>query len=141
VTFTIAPTPVVVDASFVVAMLAEFDTSARDNWERWTAGGRLRTAPAALVPEVANALLVGKRIGSAAVQSAVVDLAESGLDLIDRGRSGLLSAIELAARRNLTVYDALYVWLAIDLDAELATRDAAVIRAALAEGVPLAGQI
>ena len=36
------------------------------------------------------------------------------------------------------MYDATYLWLAIDVDGELATFDRALARAAMAEGVPLA---
>ena len=39
---------------------------------------------------------------------------------------------------GLSVYDATYLWLAIDIDGELATYDADLARAAEAEGVPLA---
>jgi predicted nucleic acid-binding protein len=38
----------------------------------------------------------------------------------------------------LTVYDATYLWLAVDVDGELATFDRALVRAAQAEGVGLA---
>ena len=44
----------------------------------------------------------------------------------------------LAERHRLSVYDASYLWLAIDVDGELATHDRDLARAALAEGVALA---
>ena len=44
----------------------------------------------------------------------------------------------LAERHRLSVYDATYLWLAIDVDGELATFDRALATAAEAEGVPLA---
>ena len=47
------------------------------------------------------------------------------------------SRSSLAERHRLSVYDATYLWLAIDIDGELATRDRALARAALAEEVPL----
>jgi predicted nucleic acid-binding protein len=48
------------------------------------------------------------------------------------------AALVLADRHRLSVYDATYLWLAIDIDAELATFDADLARAAVAEGVALA---
>ncbi len=41
-----------------------------------------------------------------------------------------------ADRHRLSVYDATYLWLAIDVDGELATFDRDLARAAAAEGVP-----
>lgn len=44
----------------------------------------------------------------------------------------------LAERHRLSVDDASYLWLAIDVDGELATLDRDLARAAVAEGVALA---
>ncbi len=62
----------------------------------------------------------------------------AGLEVADRGAAGIRMAMSLAARHRLSVYDATYLWLAIDTDGELATMDKALVRAAGAEGVPLA---
>jgi predicted nucleic acid-binding protein len=59
----------------------------------------------------------------------------SGAETTDRGLPGLFGAIELADRHRLTVYDALYLDLALDVDGELATLDRDLIRAALREGL------
>jgi predicted nucleic acid-binding protein len=48
-------------------------------------------------------------------------------------------ALRLAEQHGLTVYDAAYLDLAIDVDAELATLDRDLARAAVAEGVAVAG--
>jgi predicted nucleic acid-binding protein len=61
-----------------------------------------------------------------------------GIAIADRGPDGIDGAVVLADRHGLTVYDAAYLWLAIDVDGELATFDQALIRAAQAEGVELA---
>lgn len=61
-----------------------------------------------------------------------------GLETADRGAAGVRMAMSLAERHRLSVYDATYLWLAIDVDGELATRDRALAEAAAAEGVPLA---
>jgi predicted nucleic acid-binding protein len=55
----------------------------------------------------------------------------------DRGLPGLLGAVELADRHGLSVYDALYLDLALDIDGELATLDRDLAAAAAAEGVTL----
>ena len=46
-------------------------------------------------------------------------------------------AMALARRHGLSFYDAVYVELAVRLDAALATLDQAMMRAAEAEGVPV----
>ena len=48
-----------------------------------------------------------------------------------------LEGLELADRHRLSVYDAIYLDLALDVEAELATLDRDLARAAAAEGVPL----
>ena len=65
----------------------------------------------------------------------------AGLEVADRGPDGVRLALALAARHGLSVHDATYLWLAIDVDGELATFDralAAAAAAAVAEAVPLA---
>ncbi len=51
---------------------------------------------------------------------------------------GVAYAAGLAERHRLSAYDATYLWLAIDVDGELATFDKALAAAAVAEGVPIA---
>ena len=53
-------------------------------------------------------------------------------------RDTIRIALLLAERHHLSVYDATYLSLAIDVDGELATFDRDLARAARAEGVPLA---
>jgi predicted nucleic acid-binding protein len=60
-----------------------------------------------------------------------------GIEPADRGAPGLHEAIILADRHRLSVNDAAYLWLAIDVDGELATLDRQLARAAAVEGVPL----
>ena len=55
----------------------------------------------------------------------------------DRGLGGMFEAIELADRHQLTVYDAAYLQLVLDVDGTLATLDADLARAARSEGVAL----
>ena len=62
-------------------------------------------------------------------------LFETGIDLVDRGVPALVEAVDLAERHGLTVYDAAYLQLALDCEAEIATLDGALARAAAAEGL------
>jgi predicted nucleic acid-binding protein len=96
-------------------------------------------APTQLHAEVANALLRGARLPAAEVTTAMTRLAGALVETVDRGTEGLLEAIVLADRHGLTVYDALYLQLAIEIDAELATLDRALAKAADAEGVAVVG--
>jgi predicted nucleic acid-binding protein len=59
----------------------------------------------------------------------------AGVDVIDRGMVGVYDSLEFAARHGLSVYDAAYLSLAVELDGELATNDRALAHAARAEGV------
>lgn len=134
---TAAPVPVVVDASFVVDSLAGGKVGL-DALERWAAQDRMLLAPAIFWPEVANALLVRRRVPRTEVVQGLRALAAAGIETADRGPLGCEDAVDLAAQHGLTVHDATYLWLAIDIDGELATFDRDLARAALAEGVTLA---
>lgn len=94
-------------------------------------------APPIVWTEIGNALLVRQRLGLSTAVSALRAVELAGLETADRGPEGVRAALELARAHGLTVYDALYLALAIDIDGELATRDRALARAANAEDVPL----
>lgn len=66
-------------------------------------------------------------------------LCATGVETADRGLPGLLGAVELADRHRLTVYDALCLDLAVDVDGELATLDRDLARAAASEGLTVVG--
>lgn len=134
---SIPPVPVVVDASFAIAGLMG-DKAVQAAWERWADEGRMLLAPAIVWPEIGNALLTRHRYPLAEVTSRLQTVELAGLETADRGPLGVQFALELAARHRLSVYDATYLWLAIDVDGELATQDRPLARAAVAEGVPLA---
>jgi predicted nucleic acid-binding protein len=136
-TFAIAPIPVVPDASVIVEMLLD-DPRAGEAWERWLEAERMLIAPPFVWVEVANALVRRRKMPRAAAAARIDLIFESGLDTVDRGYGGVLTMIDLATRHGLTAYDASYLALAIEIDAELATFDRELARAAEAEGVPLA---
>ena len=94
--------------------------------------------PAVYWTEIGHVLLrqAGKEAGDATERMRILEA--SGIDVADRGPAGVRMAMNLAERHGLSVYDATYLWLAIDVDGELATFDKALARAAVAEGVPLA---
>ena len=92
-------------------------------------------APAHFRPEVANALLRSVRLHPSDGVARIERLVRAGVDIVDRGVVGLVESVEYASRHGLTVYDAAYLAMAVQLDGELATRDKALARAARQEGV------
>lgn len=137
-TLFVHPVPVVVDASVAVDLVGAGEPDLAAAWRAWGNERRLRIAPVLLWPELANALLRSRRLPAVLVAELVAAFAASGIEIADRGAAGVREAIVLAERHDLTIYDAMYLWLAMDVDGELATRDRALVRAATAEGVPLA---
>ena len=135
-TFSVAPVPIVVDASIAVDAIQGVP-AASSALARWVSDGRMLLTPAMFWPEVGHAMLKHRR--PAVEVAGRIELLEGmGLETADRGPKGVIFALALAERHRLSVYDATYLWLAIDIDGELATLDHALARAAVAEGVPLA---
>jgi predicted nucleic acid-binding protein len=138
VTFSRSLPIVVVDASVALGFLAG-ELTWVDHLRRWAEADAMLLAPPHFPAEVANALLRGARTSAVEAASRLERLFASGVETADRGLPGLLGAVELAERHTLTVYDALYLDLALDVDAELATLDRDLARAAAAEGLTVAG--
>ncbi|MBI3745802.1 MAG: type II toxin-antitoxin system VapC family toxin [Chloroflexi bacterium] len=135
-TFATAQEAVVVDASAAMALLGG-DGAWLDRWAAWTEAGTMILVPAHFPVEVANALLRGARLSGLEASTRLERLQSTGIEATDRGLPGLLGAVELADRHGLTVYDALYLDLALDIDASIATLDRELAAAARAEGVPV----
>ena len=97
-------------------------------------------APILFFFEVRNALVVNERRGRATPEGSddflrrLTELPIRFAPLPDEGE-----LLELARKRNLTIYDAAYLELAKRQRLPLATVDRALERAALAEGVALFG--
>ena len=129
---------VVVDASAMVEVLA-----GKPDWidrlARWQSDGTMLVAPAHFGPDMANALLQGVHLEPLDAIGRLRRLFEAGVELVDRGLEGLFDSMELAARHGLTVYDAAYLQLVLDVDGELATCDRALAKAARAEDVTVIG--
>jgi predicted nucleic acid-binding protein len=138
VTFSAGQAAVVMDASAIVELLSG-DETWLDRWRAWTEAGAMILAPSYLGAEVANAMLRGIGLDPHATSNRIRQLFAMGLSLADRGLPGILGAVELADRHRLTVYDALYLELALDIDAELATLDRALAEAAESEGLAVTG--
>jgi predicted nucleic acid-binding protein len=139
VTYSAAQRAIVIDTSVAIPFL-----QGEPGWERlvtgWLQAGEFLLVPPHFRFEVSNGLLLGTSMRSDAdVIDRVRLLFEIGLEPADRGLAGLEATIRLAARHKLTVYDAAYLDLAMDVDGELATLDGALRKAAAAEGVPLVG--
>ena len=135
-TFSAAPRAIVVDASVAIELLrGDADWLAR--WRSWTAAGDLLVVPAHFGHEVANALLLVHRLPARAAAATLERLFATGLEVIDRDVDDMQASVHLADDHRLTVYDAAYLDLAIELDGELATVDDRLRDAAAAESVPL----
>ncbi len=132
--FSRAPRAVVVDASVMVELIGAQESYLRLAAD-WAREETMLLAPVHFRAEVANALLRSVRLPAAEVSLAAGEIDRSGVELVDRGLKGVLEAIDLADRHGLTVYDALYLQLALDVDGELATLDKDLATAAAAEGV------
>lgn len=132
---------VVIDASVAIPFLRGDPEWAAFIGAR-IAGGDMLLAPSHFAVEVGNALLRGTTIKSA---DHVVDLMRAlfatGIEEVGNRPLAIEDAIRLAARHQLSVYDAAYLGLAIDVDGELATLDKELLRAAEAEGVQIAGAL
>jgi predicted nucleic acid-binding protein len=133
-TWSIGKRAIVADASVAVSLLLGQSAALRA-WRAWTEDDALVLVPAHFGHEVANALLRSARIGIAATTAALEDLARLRYDVADRGLSGLSATAGLADKHGLSVYDAAYLELAIDVDGELATLDRKLRAAARAEAV------
>jgi predicted nucleic acid-binding protein len=128
----------VLDASVAGAWLLEDEDDPIAN----AAMSRLATE-CALVPqlwhlEVRNTLVVAERrgrVGAAALDAGLRRVGE--LPIRTDSEPDLGTALALARRRRLTIYDALYLELALRADAPLATVDRALANAAMAEECPL----
>ncbi len=132
-----SPVPVVIDASVAVELVLGSDPALEQAWARWLEGSRLIVAPDQLWPETANALLTGRRIDGELVIGRLGRLRDAGVDTVRVGPESLDRAVRLATRHRLSVYDALYLELALDVDGSLATFDRALVRAAGTERVAL----
>ncbi len=131
------PPTVVVDASITVGA-AVSEPPAMDALGDLQDRAAVLLAPPLIWVETANALVRGHSFSVPDATFVLRAMERLGLEAADRGLDGLVQAMSLIGKHGLSVYDAAYLWLALDLDAELATLDHDLARAAAAEGVALA---
>lgn len=134
--FAIEPAPIVIDASFAVALITGDEASQLAFREAIASSAPLIVPPHFWV-EMANALLRGVRLAAPDVTMRLERLGATGIGVADRGLAGILESVALAERHRLTVYDAAYLQLAVDVDGTLATFDDDLRRAATSDQVPL----
>lgn len=120
--------PVVVDSSAICAVL--FDEAERAEAMAQMAGKTLY-APYLLDHEVISVTLKKRRLQWPA-DSLALALGEYDAYQIELRETDLETQYELAARYNLSAYDAAYLWLAAELKAPLATFDDKLAKAARA---------
>ena len=124
--------PIVLDASAGVPLIREEADSPR--WRSlvaaWHRDGRPIVVPAHFWLEVANPLMTRHGYASAEVLEALHLLDDLVTETVEVGRATLLLAVDHAERFGLTLYDATYLAVAETMDAELATADEALRRAA-----------
>ncbi len=137
-TFVASTPPVVVDASAAIEFL-EGNPAWASIFDAWAAEDRMLLGPTLVLAEVANGQLRGRRANAASIRLRLERLVASGLETVDRGLADMTEAVDLADRHGLTVYDALYLQLALDVEGELATLDSDLQRAAIAEDVFVIG--
>ena len=124
--------PIVIDASVALALLLDAPEAppiAR-MFRQWVSEGRPRVVPTLFWLEVLNRLRREPGATGADLLDAIHRLDTYDIETIDTGRSALIRVIDHVERHRLSPYDATYLVVAEDLDAELATLDGALATAA-----------
>jgi predicted nucleic acid-binding protein len=134
VTFSSAQPVLVVDASVAIEMLRP-DPAWSARVAAWLGAGTMLLAPRHFPFELANALLRSLRLPVAEVTARLAQTERLGVETADLGAFGMHDVVELAARHGLSVYDAAYLELAMNVDGHLATLDRRLAAAAAAEGI------
>ncbi len=133
-------TAVVIDASAVLAWLLKSQRTARSQAFLITEAARDFRAPYILLWEVRNVLIAQVRRGLLGPEEHALALA-----LLDQFEIDIASApsdadlvilAELARSAGLSLFDASYLQLALDLNCPLASRDAALLKATADAGLP-----
>lgn len=116
---------VVVDASVAIARLRteERSDAVLRALRAWAAAGTDLYVPSLLWVEVLNALVRRHGWGAAAVAEGMLELDGVGMATVEVDRPLLLLAAGEMESRGLSGYDAVYLALALALDARLATLD------------------
>ena len=132
------PRTVVFDASAALKLVRV--EAGRDEAHRIVADMARICVPTFFWLEVVNVLARRHGWPGAAVVEAVHELESIGIETLEADRAALLAVIDLVERHGLTAYDAAYLALALSLDAELATADRLMARAAGARAILIGGE-
>jgi len=119
---------VVVDASVGLRVVRAEPGS--EDASRVLADAARTCVPAFFWLEVVNVLARRHGWSGSEVIEAVHELESLGIETLEADRAALLSVIDLVERHGLSAYDAAYLALALSLDADLATADGGMARAA-----------
>jgi predicted nucleic acid-binding protein len=91
--------------------------------------GRLRIyVPSLLILEIANVLRYKPDMASVQVQTALRSLFDLQLEIIDLTQEAIIKAIDLAYSWGLTIYDATFVAIAINMNIPFITADEELIQ-------------
>jgi predicted nucleic acid-binding protein len=136
-------TAFVLDGSVTLAwLLNEPPSPASSSAERWMEGGRA-AAPDIWIYEVANVVALKRRLGAIDARGYRLireALAAYRVRLVELEAELLLGPVaDLAVKHRLTVYEAAYLFVALDLDLPLATLDRDLVRAARVDNVRIVG--
>jgi len=132
---------VVIDASVAIAYLRDEErtTEVKEAVRAWARSGDELFVPSLLWLEVLNGLRRRHGWASAAIVEGLLALDGLEARTVEADRPLQLLAIDRMEALGLTAYDALYLALAISLDARLATLDERMARAAGSRAVQIAG--
>jgi predicted nucleic acid-binding protein len=116
---------VVIDASVAISILVSEETSeaALAATKMWSRSATQLYVPSHFWVEVANVLVRRRGWNAEGAIAGLVVLDELVLRTIDLDRPTLLLALDRMGSSRLSAYDAMYLALAISLDATLATSD------------------
>jgi predicted nucleic acid-binding protein len=133
--------PIVLDASAAIAFVAREDYGSRIEALLSDSGAADRSiiVPQLFWLEVVNALSGRRKWAGAQVLEAIAELDAFDLNTIDHDRALVLLTIDLVERHGLISYDASYLALAIQQDADLLTLDRQLAAAAGPRSIPLDG--
>ncbi len=129
--------PLVIDASLALAWVLE---EPRPDWAHRLRDSVERLRVAILVPtffwlETSNILVRQRGLTHDQMLECLIRLESLGITDVELDRPMRLRSMELALRHRLTAYDAVYLALAVDTAAQLATLDGALGRAASSHGL------
>lgn len=133
------PRPVVLDASFVLAILLREPEGliAEELLREWTRQRRPKLVPAHFWPELVNSLMRKHKYTVPETLDARFRAERMMLQTVPQDRAAMLLTIDRMERYGLTAYDALYLVLAQTSRGDLATLDRSLIAAAGPFAVPI----